>query len=98
MPCPDCDKLYAELEALKAELVAACVKVVEEQQGRILDQLDQVIAGFDRQQHALIAYVDRCMLDSLARIEAAMMRFPRKEPPSERRRGTKAPTLRSGRI
>jgi hypothetical protein len=85
MPCPDCDKLYAELEALKAELVAACVKVVQEQQRPILDRVDQVIAGFEHTQQALVALVDRNMHDSLARLDRleAAMRFPRGEPPSE---------------
>jgi hypothetical protein len=81
--CPDCEKLYAELEALKAELVAACVKVVQEQQRPILDRVDQVIAGFEHTQQALVALVDRHLHDNLARlsrIEAAM-RFPGGEPP-----------------
>jgi len=85
VPCPDCDKLYAELEALKAELVAACVKVVEEQQRPILDQMDRVVADLEQKYQALVALADRHLHDSLARlarIEAAM-RFPRGEPPSE---------------
>jgi hypothetical protein len=81
VPCPDCDKLYAELEALKAELKAACVKVVEEQQRPILDQMDRVVADFDRKHQALVALADR-YLHGLSRLEAAM-RFPRREPPSE---------------
>jgi hypothetical protein len=85
MPCPDCDKLLAELDALKAEIVAACVKVVEEQQRPILDQIDRMVADFDRKHQALVALADRHMHDSLARlarIEAAM-RLPKGEPPSE---------------
>jgi hypothetical protein len=81
MPCPDCEQLYAELEALKAELKAERATLMQRQE-RILDQLDQVIAGFDRKHQTLLAYVDRCMHDSLARLEAAM-RLPRGEPPSE---------------
>jgi hypothetical protein len=83
--CPDCEKLYAELEALKAELVAACVKVVQEQQRPILDRVDQVIAGFEHTQQVLVALVDRHMHDSLARLARleAAVRIPRGEPPSE---------------
>src|SRR6266404_5892551 len=55
----DTASLDAELEALKAELVAACVKVVQEQQRPILDRVDQVIAGFEHTQQALVALVDR---------------------------------------
>jgi primosomal protein N'' len=87
MPCPDCEKLLAELDALKAELVAACVKVVEEQQRPILEQLDRVVADFEQKYRALVALADRHMLDSLARLsrleEAVMRRLPRGEPPSE---------------
>jgi hypothetical protein len=55
MPCPDCEKLLveldalkAELDALKAELVAACVKAVEEKQRPILHQIDRMVADFER--------------------------------------------------
>jgi hypothetical protein len=76
MPCPDCFKLYAELEALKAELVAACVKVVEEQQRPIFDQIDRMVADFEQKHEALVALADRHMHDSLARLAhlEAMMR------------------------
>jgi hypothetical protein len=82
VPCPDCEKLLAELEALKAELVAACVMSSSDP---ILDRVDQVIAGFEHTQQALVALVDRHMHDSLARLDRleAAMRFPRGEPPSE---------------
>jgi len=85
VPCPDCDKLYAELEALKAELVAACVKVVEEQQRPILDQMDRVVADFEQKYRALVALADRHLHDSLARLARieAVMCLPRREPPSE---------------
>ena len=85
MPCPDCEKLTAELEALKAELVAACGKVVEQQLQRMLDQLDQASADLERRHQALVALVDRHLHDSLARLDRleAAMRFPRREPPSE---------------
>ena len=81
MPCSDCEKLLAELAALKAELVAACVKVVEEQQRPILDQIDRMVADFERKQQALVALADRHIsLARLARIEAAL-RLPKREPP-----------------
>ena len=85
VPCPDCDKLYAELEALKSELVAACVKFVEEQQRPILDQMDRVVADFEQKYQALVALADRQMHDSLARLARleAALRFSKEEPPSE---------------
>ena len=86
MPCPDCEQLHTELEALKAELVAVCTTVVEQQLQRMLDQLDQASADLERRHQALVALVDRHLHDSLARLdrlEATMMRFPRREPPSE---------------
>jgi hypothetical protein len=85
MPCPDCDKLYAEFEALKAELKTMCATFVEEQQRPILDQMDRVVADFEQKHQALVALADRHMHDSLARlarIEAAM-RMPKREPSSE---------------
>jgi hypothetical protein len=67
--------------------VAACVKVVEEQQRPILEQLDRVVADFEQKYRALVALADRHMHDSLARLsrleEAVMRRLPRGEPPSE---------------
>src|SRR5262249_28116063 len=86
LPCPDCEKLLAELDDLKAELVAACVKVVEEQQRPILDQMDRVVADFERKHQALVALADRHMHDGLARLARleAMMRkgAPPSEPPA----------------
>jgi hypothetical protein len=85
MPCPDCLKLYAELEAVKAELKAACAKVVEEQLQRMLGQLDQASAELERGHQTLVALVDRHLHDSLARLDRleAALRWPRGEPPSE---------------
>jgi hypothetical protein len=85
MPCPDCLKLYAELEAVKVELKATCAKVVDEQLQRMLGQLDQASANFERGHQTLAALVDRHLHDSLARLARleAAMRFPRGEPPSE---------------
>jgi hypothetical protein len=80
---PDCETLDAELEALKAELVAACVKVVQEHLRPILDQVDRAMASFESTQQALVALVDRHVHASLARLDRieAAVRFPRGEPP-----------------
>jgi hypothetical protein len=93
MPCPDCEQLLTELEALKVELEAlktelpaVCAAVVDQHLQRFLDQTDQVIADLERKHQALVALADRHMHDSLARLsrlEAAMRRLPRGEPPSE---------------
>jgi len=84
-PDPDCDRLIAELEALKTELAAACTTVVEQQLQRMLGQLDQVSADLERKHQALVALVDRYLHDSLARLSRleAVMRFPGGKPPSE---------------
>jgi hypothetical protein len=86
MPCPDCERTLIEIDALRRELKAACTTVVEQQLQRILAQVDQVIAGFEQKHQVLVALADRHMHDSLARLarlEAAMHRLPRGEPPSE---------------
>jgi hypothetical protein len=85
MPCPDCEQLYTELEALKAELkaefAAACGAFVKQQE-RLLDQMDRVLK---HRHQVLVALVDRHLHDSLARLAQleAALRLPRREPPSE---------------